>query len=62
MQERADGGYAELSAPGVFGRYVWNVTLRREGNRIALPGASDLRVLPKDPAVECFVPILANVQ
>jgi hypothetical protein len=65
MQERDDGGYAELSAPGEFGRYVWNVHLRREGNRIALPGlpsSSDLRVLPKDPAVECFVPLLANVQ
>jgi hypothetical protein len=62
FQEREDGGYAELTAAGAFGRYVWNVVLRREGNRIALPAATDLRVFPRDPAVECFVPILSNVQ
>lgn len=62
IQEREDGGYAELSAPGKFGRYVWNVSLQRKGDRIALTPNTDLRVVPSDRGVECFVPILANVE
>lgn len=62
IQEREDGGYAELSAPGKFGRYVWNVSLQREGDKIALTPNTDLRVVPDDRGVECFVPTLANVQ
>jgi hypothetical protein len=62
IQEREDGGYAELSAPGNFGRYVWNVSLQRKGNRIALTPNTDLRVVPNDRSIECFVPILANVE
>jgi hypothetical protein len=64
IQDREGEGYAELSAPGAIGRYNWNVRLRREGNKIALTGnaGSSLGVVPNDRSVECFIPILANVQ
>jgi len=64
IQDQEGEGFAELSAPGGFGRYTWNVRLRREGNRIALAdnAGSDLRVVPNERGAECYVPVVSNTR